>query len=238
MDLSNVSYRLVDANFKPVKLLNPMYLPIVVNPLTPNPNTDISMFNGKLPRDKPTQRELVAIQLQQQTQTIEQNQSVRAEQQQTELILSQMNQNQQLQYLALPPETQLFYRDFLRRSELKEVENEQENELVIQQLAQTAPERMNPISQLMLPLLPPEAQRELISEQVAKEFQQLQQEKQLQQQQAYQESEAQAIQQVEYKEQQELQQIQTEDQVIDELLRMGQEEQAQVNDMNAKIIEA
>jgi hypothetical protein len=52
--LSNLWFRLVDANFIPVKLLNPLYLTLSVNPATGVESEDITPFLGKLPRDLPT----------------------------------------------------------------------------------------------------------------------------------------------------------------------------------------
>jgi hypothetical protein len=54
MNLSNLSFQLVDGNFKPLRLLNPMYLTLDVRPADILPYEDISQFNGKLPKDAPT----------------------------------------------------------------------------------------------------------------------------------------------------------------------------------------
>jgi hypothetical protein len=54
--LSNLWFRLVDANFVPIKLLNPLYLTLSVNPVDPaaGDSEDITPFLGRLPRDLPT----------------------------------------------------------------------------------------------------------------------------------------------------------------------------------------
>jgi hypothetical protein len=52
--LANLSFWLVDGNFRPVKLLNPMYLTITVNPIEQDPSRDISQWNALLPINAPT----------------------------------------------------------------------------------------------------------------------------------------------------------------------------------------
>jgi hypothetical protein len=51
--LANLSFWLVDGNFHPIKLLNPMYLTINVNPLEQDANSDISQWNALLPLTHP-----------------------------------------------------------------------------------------------------------------------------------------------------------------------------------------
>jgi hypothetical protein len=62
--LSNLWFRLVDANFVPIKLLNPLYLTLSVNP-TMEGMEDLSPFLGKLPKDKPTPEKAQAMAKQQ-----------------------------------------------------------------------------------------------------------------------------------------------------------------------------
>jgi hypothetical protein len=62
--LSNLWFRLVDANFVPIKLLNPLYLILSVNP-TIEGMEDLTPFIGKLPKDKPTPEQAQAIAQQQ-----------------------------------------------------------------------------------------------------------------------------------------------------------------------------
>jgi hypothetical protein len=62
--LSNLWFRLVDANFVPIKLLNPLYLTLSVNPAA-GESEDLTPFAGKLPKDKPTPEQAQKIQEQQ-----------------------------------------------------------------------------------------------------------------------------------------------------------------------------
>jgi hypothetical protein len=52
--LADLSFYLVDGNFNPIRLLNPLTLTIQVNPVLQNLNNDLSQWNGKLPLDAPT----------------------------------------------------------------------------------------------------------------------------------------------------------------------------------------
>jgi hypothetical protein len=51
--LGNLEFELVDGNFEPIKLMNPLYLTVSVSPAPDDPN-DLAQWNGKLPRDAPT----------------------------------------------------------------------------------------------------------------------------------------------------------------------------------------
>jgi hypothetical protein len=50
----------VDANFIPIRLLNPLYLTLSVNPIA-DESEDLTSFAGKLPKDKPTPEQAQAI---------------------------------------------------------------------------------------------------------------------------------------------------------------------------------
>jgi hypothetical protein len=52
--LNNLSFRLVDSNFIPIKLLNPLYITISTTPVPISANNDISQWKGKMPSDAPT----------------------------------------------------------------------------------------------------------------------------------------------------------------------------------------
>jgi hypothetical protein len=58
--LSNLWFRLVDANFVPIKLLNPLYLSLSVNPIA-DESEDLTPFLGKLPKDRPTPQQAQAM---------------------------------------------------------------------------------------------------------------------------------------------------------------------------------
>jgi hypothetical protein len=62
--LSNLWFRLVDANFVPIRLLNPLYLTLAVNPVADD-FEDLTSFIGKLPKDRPTPEQAQAIAKQQ-----------------------------------------------------------------------------------------------------------------------------------------------------------------------------
>jgi hypothetical protein len=57
LQLNNLNFQLVDANFKPVKLLNPMYLTICITPVSQDANNDLSQWAGHLPLNAPTRAE-------------------------------------------------------------------------------------------------------------------------------------------------------------------------------------
>jgi hypothetical protein len=59
--LTNLSFRLLDANFIPVKLLNPLYLTISVNPCDVDPN---ELGDMQIPKNSPTsaQKALMDVQ--------------------------------------------------------------------------------------------------------------------------------------------------------------------------------
>jgi hypothetical protein len=50
--LGNLSFKLVDSNLHPIKLMNPLYLTLTVAPIEQDPIADVSTM--KLPKDKPT----------------------------------------------------------------------------------------------------------------------------------------------------------------------------------------
>jgi hypothetical protein len=55
--LNNLTFELVDANFSPIALLNPMYITISATPVPISANNDLSQFTGKMPKDAPTRAE-------------------------------------------------------------------------------------------------------------------------------------------------------------------------------------
>jgi hypothetical protein len=52
--LNNLNFQLVDANFRAIQLLNPLYLTISVTPVPLDANNDLSQWNGHLPSDAAT----------------------------------------------------------------------------------------------------------------------------------------------------------------------------------------
>jgi hypothetical protein len=81
-DMSNLKFTLVDSNYHPIKLFNPLYMIIKVEPVK-DPVEDISQWNGKLPINVPSifqqqvmaQQQLLAQQIQQrQQQQVQQRQ--------------------------------------------------------------------------------------------------------------------------------------------------------------------
>jgi hypothetical protein len=85
--LSNLWFRLVDANFKPIKLLSPLYLTLSVNP-TEVSQEDIKDFIGKLPKDKPTPE-----QAQQMAQQQAEEQAKQAKEQQAQDVMNRALQS-------------------------------------------------------------------------------------------------------------------------------------------------
>jgi hypothetical protein len=81
--LTNLFFKLVDANFYPVKLLSPLYLTLSVNEVM-DPVEDLTPFIGKLPKDRPTPEQAQQMAQQQQQQDQEQK-----EQEQSASILQQ-----------------------------------------------------------------------------------------------------------------------------------------------------
>jgi hypothetical protein len=73
-NLSNLSFELVDGNFKPLRLLNPLYLTLQVNPADPAPTEDISQWNGKLPKDAPTPEQAEQMRQQKEAEEAQQKQ--------------------------------------------------------------------------------------------------------------------------------------------------------------------
>jgi hypothetical protein len=55
--LNNLDFQLVDANFFPIELLNPMYLTISVTPVPLDANNDLSQWVGRLPLNAQTPAE-------------------------------------------------------------------------------------------------------------------------------------------------------------------------------------
>jgi hypothetical protein len=158
MDLSDLSFRLYDGNFRALKLMNPLYLTIVVNPVEPNPNEDIASFNGKLPKDKPTPRELAEQQKQQQEQEIQQKEQEKQAQEKQEELLKQMTVDQQLQFLTMPPEKQAYYLSYVDRRAEEQRERERQQQLIIQQATQEVVDSIPPEQKMMMYLLPAEVQ--------------------------------------------------------------------------------
>jgi hypothetical protein len=52
-DMSNLKFTLVDSNYHKIKIFNPLYMIIKVDPVK-DPSEDISQWNGKLPINVPT----------------------------------------------------------------------------------------------------------------------------------------------------------------------------------------
>jgi hypothetical protein len=170
MDLSNLSFRLVDCNFMPIRLLNPMYITLQVNPVDQNSNTDITPFLGKLPKDKPTLRELQKMQEQQQQQQLQQMQLAEQEKQKLDGVMSKLSPAQQLQLLALPPDKQEYFRMYNERVAVQQRQSAQQDQQLLQQLALTAPERMNTIEKLIYQFLPDREKAKLLARQAAGEL--------------------------------------------------------------------
>jgi hypothetical protein len=138
MDLSNLSFRLVDGNFRPLKLLNPMYINLLVMPSDANPVGDISSFQGKLPKDRPTPREARKQQEEQLALQMQQLQISATEKQKTDQLMKILTPAQQLQYLALSPEKQEYFRLYNERQHVQTEEEALEEQQLAQQLAQRA----------------------------------------------------------------------------------------------------
>jgi hypothetical protein len=184
MDVSNLSFRLCDANFRPIRLLNPMALTLQVNPVDANPVADISSFKGKLPKDRPTARELQKAREEELQQQVQQAELAKLQKQQMESIMSKLTPDQQLQYLALPPDKQELFRMFNEEANVQLRMTAEQHQQQLQQLAQTAPERMNPIMRFIYQFLPQKKQEEVIAEQVQEEDGVIEHEKEVQAQQA------------------------------------------------------
>jgi hypothetical protein len=143
MDVSNLTFRLVDANFKPIKLLNPMYLTIQVSPVEQNTIQDISQFAGKLPKDKPTPREAQKLRDQQVQQQAQQMQLDEQQKQKTNAMLAKLTPSQQLQYLSLPPEQRDTFRLYQERLMVQKDNDVLQEQQLMQQLAPNALQRMS-----------------------------------------------------------------------------------------------
>jgi hypothetical protein len=233
-DLSDLSFQLCDGNFRPIKLMNPLYLTLIVNPVQPNPNEDIASFNGKLPRDKPTPREQAEQQKQQLEQQIQQREQQKQQEEKQERLLSQLSVDQQLQFLSLPPEKQTYYLSYVDRMAEEARERERMQQLILQQATEWVCNNIPPEQKMILQMLPPETQQQLlepdinqavwnINNQIAQEEagEQAQQDQindqQVQQQKAAKEQEEQQIQQAVQQEQaQEAQEAQEKQQTVTE----------------------
>jgi hypothetical protein len=173
MDLSNLSFRLVDGNFKPLKPLNPMYINLQVSPMDINPTTDISPFLGKLPRDRPTPREFQKQQEEQLALQMQQLQISETEKQKTDLIMKQLTPAQQLQFLALSPENQEYYRVFCEKQQVQQQDDALADQQLIQQLAQTAEARIPWYQKFVLSNASRQQQAQELAKQVGQEFKQI-----------------------------------------------------------------
>jgi hypothetical protein len=209
-DLSDLSFQLCDGNFRPIKLINPMYLTIIANPVDQNPNEDITSFNGKLPKDKPTARELAEQQKQQQEQEMQQKLQQKQALAKQEALLKKLTVEQQLQFLLLPAEQQQYFLSYVDRMAEQARELEKERQLLIQEVTQQVYNMVPPEQKMILQLLPPPVQNQLLQPQIQQQFQQIQLQKQAElQQEEEQEAEAndQAVKEQEQQDAQEEQQI-------------------------------
>jgi hypothetical protein len=66
-DMGDIRFDLVDSNYKPVKIVSPMYLTLKIEPAQ-DPAQDITMWIGKLPKNAPTPQERAIMEAQQQAQ--------------------------------------------------------------------------------------------------------------------------------------------------------------------------
>jgi hypothetical protein len=66
-DLANLHFDLVDSNYKPIKMLSPMFVTLKIEPAE-DPAQDISIWKGKLPKNAPTPQEKAAMEAQQRAQ--------------------------------------------------------------------------------------------------------------------------------------------------------------------------
>jgi hypothetical protein len=64
-DMGNLEFTLVDSNYYPIKLFSPMFVILKVEK-TANPMEDIKVFQGKLPRDRPTPQQVQQMQIENQ----------------------------------------------------------------------------------------------------------------------------------------------------------------------------
>jgi hypothetical protein len=229
-DLSDLSFQLCDGNFRPIKLMNPMYLTIIANPVDQNPNEDITSFNGKLPKDKPTVRELAEQQKQQQEQEIQQKLQQKQALAKQEALLKKLTVEQQLQFLLLPPEQQQYFLSYVDRMAEKAREQERERQMLIQEVTQQVYAQIPPEQKMLLQLLPPPVQERILQPQLQQQFQQIELQKQLQEQQE-QQQEDQAYdaavdqqQQQEQLEDQQIEQYQEQEQIQAQAEQQEQEE--------------
>jgi hypothetical protein len=240
-DLSDLSFQLCDANFRPIKLMNPMYLTIIANPVDQNPNEDITSFNGKLPKDKPTPRELAEQQKQQQEQEIQQKMQEKQALAKQEALLKQLTVEQQLQFLVLPPDKQQYFLSYVDRMAEQARELEKERQLLIQEVTQQVYAQIPPEQKMLLQLLPPPVQEKILQPQVQQQFQQIQIQKQVQaQQEQAQEDQAndEAVEQEQAQEQleeQQIQQFEEQEQIQAQAEQQQQEEVIQEFELAANV---
>jgi hypothetical protein len=106
--LSNLFFKLVDANFYPIKLMSPMYLTLSVNS-TEVPHEDLKDFVGKLPKDQPTPEQAQQIAQQQAEEQQKQQEQQNAEgilQRALSTIVEQQKQQEALQQQQMQMQSQ------------------------------------------------------------------------------------------------------------------------------------
>jgi hypothetical protein len=69
-NLSNLQFTLVDSNYRPIRLMSPMFVTLKVDPAE-DPARDITTWKGKLPRNAPTAAEKAQMAAQEQAQAQE-----------------------------------------------------------------------------------------------------------------------------------------------------------------------
>jgi hypothetical protein len=92
--LSNLWFRLVDANFKPIKLMAPLYLTLSVNP-SEDASEDVSSFQGKMPKDKPTPEQAKQMAQQQAEEQEKQKREAQAQELMTRAIQGLVQEQEQ-----------------------------------------------------------------------------------------------------------------------------------------------
>jgi hypothetical protein len=124
--LSNLWFRLVDANFVPIRLLNPLYLTLSVNPVA-DESEDIASFVGKLPKDKPTPEQAQAMAQKQQEEA-----QAAEEQKQTsgiiQEVISGLVQQYKDQKVQEAQQQQLYEEQQAQLAQQQAVEQQQEGE--------------------------------------------------------------------------------------------------------------
>jgi hypothetical protein len=173
MDLSNLSFRLVDGNFRPLKLLNPMYINLQVMPMDANPVGDISSFQGKLPKDRPTPREARKQQEEQVALQMQQLQISEVQKQKTDALMKELTPAQQLQFLALSPEQREYFRTFNEKQVVQTEDQALEEQQLALQLAQRAEAQMGWVERWKYSLAAPEKQKEIIAQKILPQMAQI-----------------------------------------------------------------